>query len=336
MPLQCQDKVYKSSKFATIYDLDALDWTVMKFRNEKLDNKSNVLLNLFVSIVIKTKKMGFRDHIGCLTTALRRKGFSISDRSIFRALNSLESLGYISRRRYRIGEDRFSATILFSEEAFSFWTKKRTEKTIPFKNTSTYTSPQLPNWQEDLNTNNINTIPDNTNINKKQRARETYKTRDDARAKKNNRTRKNPIIVTGEIAISKANLSRKDRKDARGRLKAEIFTYLAGIEMVNWSGIDYAYWLSKWDSFSWSRRESIFMSELLPYIINRKSFPSEKKIPDSKIVNPTKEMIRDARMFLESRNPSPTLEQTDYPDIDMSDPDMVLLAAARDRIKNIG
>lgn len=337
MTKECQNTESKSSFFSTKYDLDGLDWTVLKFRNDKLDNKSNVLLNLFISIVIKTKKMGFRDHIGCLVSALYRKGFTISERSIYRALKTLESLGYIERRRYRVGEDRFSSTIIFNADAFAFWTRKRSEKTTPINHTKTYTTPQLTKRQEDYIPNiTSHSFLDNTSKNKEPRARviDPNKTpSNDGASKNSKRSQKNAIIATSEIVLAKSSLSPADRKRVRSTLKGEIFAFLGNCKLLGGSGIDYAYWFSRWNSMPFSQRETVFSNEFLPYLLPKKMREPEF-IRSEDVVKPTKAEVRRAIEYLGFND---TVKETkekeiEYPYVDETDPEMKILIAARDRI----
>jgi hypothetical protein len=148
-------------------------------------------------------------------------------------------------------------------------------------------------------------IPLSNNKNKKQRA--------GARANNKNR-RSNPVFFTIDryVVPKLKNLIHSEKRAIRARAKCEISALEAGIEILNPSGIDWAYWQKRWEEFSNDVKESTARRELIPLLLPStvKNSPIVTDVEPTNVeptnVEPTNPVpayeIRRFREFLEGKN----------------------------------
>lgn len=338
----------QSSGFATKNDLERISFSIIERRNQKIDNKSNILLSCFIALS-KLGKIGITSPIFHILKMINNSGFSISERSLYRALNILQNEGIIRRNKYRIGDDRFCSVIVFNDEAFSYWTGKKSKKVIPVNtcNEISHNGTQLPKRQEvdrtkiDLSVN----IRDNNNKYTKPRAgaRDQYiQSRGGVKVTPPSRSgnRKNAIMRSIVICLDRMkNVHRSERKKAISRARSEIHGIYSDVKILNPSGIDWKYWISIWSEFSIPVRESTAIRDLIPCLLGRREVVTDtiSKLKNTELNTVQKSEIEKIERYLcqkvtEKKEYVNTSEK--YPDVDQNDPDMAILIAAREKMKS--
>lgn len=356
-----------ATKFASEFDISRIEFAIIERRNNKLDNKSNMLLSCFVALS-KLGNNGISSPIYHILKMLNRNGYNISQRSIFRALSQLQSLGYITRQKYRTGDDRFRTIIRFADDAFSYWTQKRTSKIapIPTRNDTSYNDSQLPNWQEEdlTNTNyRVNSCNYNNKYTKQRASArdQIYFSKNDQKQPQSKRKKRNSVLTSILICLDKIReLHRSDRKRALSTARCEIHAIDAGVQIIGGSGIDWKYWMSRWDNFSIPVREMTAKNEIIPLLLSRKLKPNSAKSYNLESyktknrhnvcqcaknndlhhqfdVDVSDKKLNEIRKFLEKGISIPleiSDSKIDYPDIDYTDPDMAMLAEVSKKVKS--
>lgn len=347
----CMQTLYKNQKtqssgFAKKNDLERISFSILERRNPKIDNKSNILLSCFVALS-KLGKIGISSPIYHILKMINRSGFNISERSLYRALNSLQLEGIINRNRYRVGDDRFCTVIVFNDDAFSYWTGKKSQKVIPVNTCSIISdeNSQLPKRQEVDRTktdHRVNT-PNNYNKYTKQRAgaRDQYIQHRGGVEKdptpKGSRKRRNAILYTIAICLDKMrSVHRSDRKRALSRARSEIYGNDAGVEFVNPTGIDWRYWSDRWSEFSIPVRESTAMREILPFLLGRSAeqeqlieITEQNTVQQSEVDKIKRYLSKEITIKEDINN-----NIVKYPTVDESDPEMAILVSARNKIRS--
>lgn len=233
-------------KIARSQDLDRVQMTINVSSFPNLSNKSRATLALLISLV-RLGYGGISSPIGAIENTLCRVGYKMSRRSLFRALSELETLGFMTRHKYRVGHDKFSTIVDFNLDRFDFWLKKPTK---------THVSPQVPICRESPRTKidprvNTSYFP---NESKKPRARAGV-------------SKIHPVLYTLSVVLTA--LKARDRAIVLSRARYEIESERAGIDAAGHSG-------ALWDRPSWrdmpiAVRESICRREILPLLRNRET-----------------------------------------------------------------
>ena len=119
----------------------------------------------------------------------------------------------------------------------------------------------------------------------------------------------------------------------------------AGIEIINHSGIDWAYWERRWKDFSIDVRESTVKREILPLLFPGGYRSARAEIPSPTVTAPvqepiTKDQIKKIRKEIEAKITLPIAapkQNENLLELEIDD-DMRILIAARDRCrrKNCG
>ena len=303
-------------------------------------------------ILVKMKFEGISAPMGAIADAVWRSsnGEARSIRTLQRSNQELLQAGYISAPMFRPSK---SAVIYFNLPAFAYWTGKKSKSVTPLTTQSYNVVPDVTKCDTKPHTTDcrtsdrtkdnvqVNSLPSDQSIDKEQRA--------GARANKKTypRKKKNAVLFSILMVLPKLPLSRSDTRTARNQAEVEIKAMAAGIEILQPSGVDWAYWESRWGEFSIIQRENIVRTEILPYLIGvhpKTQYPMTKE--DKPNVIPTsKEDIRSFRAALEKAFPSPSKQQhgkaelatnnnqtpKESPAKTMDDESMRILLAARDR-----
>jgi hypothetical protein len=313
-----------------------------------LSPRSRRVLAVYIVLV----RMGFGGIAapnGAIADAVYRSshGEAKSIRTLQRANKELEEKGYICPVKYRPGKRARGTMICFCLEAFAFWTKIAVKNVTPLP-TQSHISPDATSCHTS------DRIRDKTASNSQDLTKNEHtKPRAGARAsQKTSRRKKNAVLFSLGCVLSVVEgIHRADRRVARYRADCEVKALAGNVELVNPSGVDWAYWEKRWGEMSIAVRENTIHREILPLLLGRSTPPlaipatsSPPKALDELAAtepSPTAEQIRAVRKALEERftlpresNPGPVPTATNYPEVDSSDPDMRLLLEARDRCRS--
>lgn len=246
----------QSIKFAKINDLERLNFVVKDGSFPNISNKSSSVLALFIALV-RLGYSGISAPIAALEKAVEKSGYHLSERTLYRALSELQNLGFITRKKLRIGHDKFETSIEFVLNRFEFWTKRN----VPKNPTSSHISPCLPNCQESPRTKIY------PSVNSSESSKKIKEPRARASCFKN---WINPVLYT-LLVITKKD---RDRKLVIARARLEIESQKEGVMPAGHSGVD-------WDRPSWREmpfgvRESICRQDVLPLLRDRETLmPAE-------------------------------------------------------------
>lgn len=315
-----------------------------------------------LAVYVVLIRMGYdavSSPMGAIADAVHRSshGEAGSIRTLQRANRELEKRGFIRCAAFRPGERARGALIWFRLSAFAYWTQKKTGSVFPLPKSSHNVvsrekmcdnSPRATSCHPPDRTSekSVPSSQDPTEI-------ENYKPRAGARAIKTSfRQKKNAVLFSlGCVLSIVGNLHRTDRKAARARADCEVKAIAGGVELVNPSGVDWAYWDQRWPDMPIAVRESTIRREILPLLLGRPTpppaIPATSPPPEeleelaAAEPPPTAEQIRAVREALEERftlpresNPAPAPAPANYPEVDASDPDLRLLLEARERCRS--
>lgn len=301
-----------TTKSAKTNDLERVKMTINGASFPNLSNKSRAVLSLLISLV-KLGYTGISAPVGAIEKTLFRVGFSLSRRSLFRALADLESHGYFHRRKYRVGNDKFGTEIVFTAGRFDFWKKPAPLKIPP---TIDHKNLHVPNWQEDPRTkipSRVNSRNINNNSYKKPRARAGV-------------NKIHPVLYTLSVVLT--NLKAKDRAIVLSRARCEIEAERQGIEVAGHSG-------AHWDRPSWLEmphevKESICRREILPLLRNLETLKSKGDTVD--FFGALTQLEHE--MEIPAQRPQTVLQAPpDRPPVDLSRDDLAILEAASARAR---
>jgi hypothetical protein len=213
---------------------------------------------------------GVSAPMGAIADAVYRSsnGEAKSIRTLQRANIELEAKGYIECARFRDGERSRGALINFVSNAFTFWTKIASKNITPLP-TQSHISPDATTChpsdrtRDKVSSNSLDLLE---SIDTKPRAR--------ARAVKKPSRRKNPVLFSVVMVLSKMALHRTERRTARARAEIESKACTAGVELINPSGVDWAYWEKRWSEFSIPVRETVAAKEIIPCLLGVKQLSS--------------------------------------------------------------
>jgi len=316
-------------------------------------------------VLVKMGYSGVSAPMGAIADAVYRSsnGEAKSIRTLQRANNELEAKGYIECARFRDGERSRGALIKFNSNAFTFWTKIASKNVTPLP-TQSHISPDATTChpsdrtRDKVSSNSLDLLE---SIDTKPRA--------GARAVKKPSRRKNPVLFSVVMVLSKMSLHRTERRAARARAEIESKACTAGVELINPSGVDWAYWEKRWSEFTIPVRESVAAKEIIPFLLGVKQLSSGggEQLSSAGVEQlssggveqlssggveqlssggveqlssaPTTDDIRRVIADLESKftapapAPSPASKIENYPDVDKNDPDMQILLQARARAR---
>jgi hypothetical protein len=314
-----------------------------------LSPRSRRVLAVYIVLV----RMGFGGIAapnGAIADAVYRSshGEARSIRTLQRANKELEEKGYICPVKYRPGKRARGTMICFCLEAFAFWTKIAVKNVTPLP-TQSHISPDATSCHTSDRTRDkvTSNSPDLTK-------NEHTKPRAGARAgQKTSRRKKNAVLFSVVIVLSKMAMHRADRRAARARAEIELKAAVAGVELINPSGVDWAYWEKRWPELSIPVRETVASREIVPRLLGREKVVAGDGELDHQVVAgdgeldhqvvrtesnpPTEEEIRRVLAELESKFSIPKEKAPSadgYPDVDANDPEMQLLIEARNRTRS--
>jgi len=182
----------------------------------------------------------------------------ISASTVRRNLSRLETLGFCRRRHSQFGKENLGIEIQINIQAMRFWTKN-----VNKSPTSVYIS--LPQSNLEVSDRTKNTLHvnsrNNSNISKEQ-------------VKNKFKLWKHPILYT-LICVLRRD---PNRSALLNRADIEIRSKTAGIELVNHSGIDWAFHEKHWQEMPPTKggpRENIAKNEIVPLL--RRCFPKSRE-----------------------------------------------------------
>lgn len=256
-PNQVQQSSLFSNKIAKTNDLELFGFTVCDCHGGEISNKSRALLSFVISAV-KMGYCGISAPVDAVNRALyRSSGYSCSTRTLYRALSELESKGFIYRRKYRVGDDRFFTMIYFHLEAFSFWTRSKTQNVSPIPTVCSNSTP-LPNWQKDAGTRS------NSRVNSR---KDYIYNMPRARASRKYSKWVHPIVFTIGLL-----LRGPDRKFALARATLELEM---GGDIDGHSGVPWGAW-PRWQEMDKRARENIARREIIPRLLDRTTLSAQQ------------------------------------------------------------
>jgi hypothetical protein len=346
-------KMEKLLKFANANRIRTIDFARSGIEGTgTMSPRARRTLAVYVVLI----KMGFAGvfaPMGAIADAIYRSshGESGSIRTLQRAHRELEQRGYIRCAVYRPGQRARGTVVSFCPEAFSFWTKIPAKNVTPLP-TQSHLSPDATTCRPPDRTRDKvcpNSLDSLEKVNTEPHAGARANNRSLSLQDKKKKHKKNPVLFSVDKALEKmtSRTHRADRTAARARARCEVAALAAGIALVNPSGIDWAYWDSRWSDLSVPVREATAAREIVPLLLGNRC-PVEQlgaledQMPQtqssSSIKPPTAAEIREMREQLESKlslddqAPAPDGARK-YPDVDESDPDMKILVQARDRVR---
>jgi hypothetical protein len=311
-------------------------------------------LAVYVALV-KMDFGGIAAPMGAIADAVWRSshGEAKSIRTLQRANRELEERGFIRSQTCRPGERSKGAVILFETASFSYWTKKTVRNVQPLptqthnvvsRETMCDSIPHTTNCRPSdrtKDTSRVNLRDIIPNSDKEPRGARAINTKGPK-----DKPRKNPVLFSlVQVLAAAAGMHRIDRRTCRSRAEVEIKAAGAGVGLVNPSGVDWEYWARNWEEMPIAVRESTIRREILPLLLGRAPEPPAavaevveafEELPRE---CPTAADIRAARIALEKSVSLPVPSSSGgaaapgYPEIDTNDPEMQLLAAARDRAR---
>ena len=251
-----------------------------------------------------------------------------SPATVRRSLAGLEFKGFLSRRRCRLGNDRFGLEIRLHLDRWTYWTGRAAGNITPIpvsEPTSVYIPPRQSMRLAQESTSVVNSC--NININS------TY-----ARAYKKNNTRYNflkgnPILLTLWILL-------KGTSDAGlfKRAETEFRAVEQNIDLIQSSGVPWAYHAKNWPEMTPVSRDGIARCEIIPKLRGE----SSQRPSDGHETNPDIEEPDETRRLIQASIASTSLPgdvptdtvSNDYSNLDMKDPNTKILLDAMRRVRS--
>lgn len=280
--------------------------------------------------------------LGAFAAAQRNADLPGSPATVRRALAGLESKGFLWRRRCRLGDDRHGLEIWLNREHWTYWTQQSAGNVCPLpahEPTSIYIPPRQSMRLAEENTSVINSRNININSN--------Y-----ARARGNNNFYKflsiHPVLLTLWCLFkgsSDMSLFHRAETEVRALERNETPDELSG---VPWEQYD-----RHWNDMTPAVKDSFAKSSIIPQL-QGKNLPApsspecsprgDDSTPDPIVPPPTEEERLEIRRLIEESIASTSLPEKpapapaapapeNYPEIDLNEPGMKLLLAARNRAR---
>jgi DNA-binding transcriptional ArsR family regulator len=237
-------------KIVTSRTLDAISW-VSTVHPGNLGRRERHLFWVLLALLRMEPAAEFvRCTVGHLASVLRRVGLEGSPSTIRRALSSLEALGFLSRRRCRLGPDRLGLLIQIHRDRWQFWLKPRQGCQKP--PTSVYIPPRQ----------SIGPGEDRTTTTQRVDLPNSVESRYKPQKSGKKIHRYHPIVYTLLLLLKRQGAS--DRKALIRRAEAEIALEASGLEVVNHSGIPWEQYERAWRDMSVATREPFAAAEIVP------------------------------------------------------------------------
>jgi len=324
-----------------------------------LSPRARRTLAVYVALV----KMGYSGVAapnGAIADAVYRSshGEAGSIRTLQRAHPELERRGFIRCANFRPRGRTKGALIHFNLDAFAYWTGRKTQNIQPLPTSSHNVVSRETMCDKEPHATSCHP-PDRTRTESQVTPNIIPSTNKEPRAgarsiNRSKRQKRSAVWTSVNIVLgAMAQLHRQDRRSARSRAKCELEAIGAGVELVNPSGVDWAYWEKRFAEMPIAVRELTAAREIIPLLIGRKSkapapsaSPSSPETADSAPVSA--EDIRRARKAIEERfslpgkqspveiaDPTKGLSPATAPvAVDMAREDLEVLIAARDRARS--
>jgi hypothetical protein len=229
-------------------DLDAITW-VNTVHPGDLSRKERHLFWVLLSLLRLVPGAELvRCTVDHLAAVHRRVGLEGSPSTIRRALASLEALGFLSRRRCRLGPDRLGLLIEIHRDRWQFWLKQRSEKPP----TSVYIPPRQsigPGEDRTITTPRVNLPNSVESKNKPQESGQKIH-------------RYHPIVYTLMCLLKRTQAT--DRVALLRRAEGEIALEASGLDVVNHSGVPWSQYERAWREMSVATREPFAAAEIVP------------------------------------------------------------------------
>jgi len=259
-PSQC--KKYPEKKQAKLQDLDRIIFTIRDNSFPDISNKASATLALFISLA-RLDYTGISAPVGAIQRTIQRNGYHLSDRTLYRALSELESLGFFTRSKYRVGHDKFETSIAFNSKRFEFWTRKTPVLKQP---TQAHISSSLPNCQESPRTKNNLRVNSSNSTDKY-----ISKPRVRASGKKNWR---HPVLYSLLCVLLKTK--NRDRALILSRARLEIEAERSSVTLAGRSGVEWN--RPSWQDMPYYQREKIVIDEILPLLSDKGTMEPRENI----------------------------------------------------------
>lgn len=237
-------------------DLESISFVIRDGAFPGLSNKAGAVLGLMIAL-FRINKSGI---VACADSIIRKlssTGYRMSERTFYRALNELQAHGFFSRKKYRVGADKFGTNIIFIEERFRFWDSKKSSSPSPeIQPTYEYISPCLPNWQEDTR----------TKIDHRVTPKDPLKVSNKPRARAGGlKKRIHPILYSLLCVLLKTK--NRDRALILSRARLEIEAERSGVTLTGRSGVEWN--RPSWQDMPFYQREKIVREEVLPLLCDK-------------------------------------------------------------------
>lgn len=341
-----------------------------------LSPRARRTLAVYVALV----KMGYSGVAapnGAIADAVYRSshGEAGSIRTLQRAHPELERRGFIRCANFRPRGRTKGALIHFNLDAFAYWTGRKTQNIQPLPTSSHNVVSRETMCDKEPHATSCHP-PDRTRTESQVTPNIIPSTNKEPRAgarsiNRSKRQKRSAVWTSVNIVLgAMAHLHRQDRRAARSRAKCELEAIGAGVELVNPSGVDWAYWEKRFAEMPIAVRELTAAREIIPLLIGRKGVLNSPELsspelssPVSKVPPPSAsssspetadsapvsaEDIKRARKALEERfslpgkqspveiaDPTKVLSPATAPvAVDISREDLEVLIAARDRARS--
>lgn len=208
----------------------------------------------FLISLVKSGYTEIRAPMDAIADAIfRAQGQTSSVSTLRSALRELETMGYLYRRRCRLGHDKAGASIVLHLERFTFWTQIRRQNVTPLP-TSEHNSSCQQNLPGDDRKNTSSVV-------NSQNSSEKRKDRSNAHARSKNSAKKyHPVVYTLMCVLPRSPEKWQMIEIARREIS---------IGASPDSGIDWPYFTRLWpalDPDPGGRRESTARREIVPLL----------------------------------------------------------------------
>lgn len=238
------------------HDLESISFVIRDGAFPGLSNKAGAVLSLMIALS-RINKSGIVACADSVIRKIKQTGYTMSERTFYRALNELQSNGFFTRSKYRVGPDKFGTNIIFLEERFKFWNPKKLPSPSPaIEPTQQYIDTRLPNWQEDSRTKNNHHVT----------SKDPLKVSNKPRARAGNLIKwRHPVLYSLLCVLVKSK--NRDRALILSRARLEIEAERAGVTLAGRSGVEWN--RPSWQDMPFYQREKIIREEVLPLLCDK-------------------------------------------------------------------
>lgn len=311
-----QCKKFQDKKQAKEHDLERIIFVVKDRTYPNLSNKAGAVLSFMIALF----RLNYSGITACnhsILQTIEKTGYHMSERTLYRALSELESLGFFKRSKFRVSHDHFKTKIEFIDDRFSFFKKSTTPSPVAQTHTQSHISSYMPNWQESPRTK-INIHVNSSNSSSK----ELNKPR--ARAS-NFKNWIHPVLFSLMCVLKREK--DRDRSYLISRARFEIEAEGRGLNIAGSSGVDWS--RPHWQEMPHNQRESIIRQEILPALRSTSSVEAATngvaELISAMFAEPIREVYRPVDLQAEKKDPPKV------PIIDLPPEDLRILQDARSR-----